>query len=133
MANAAVETAGESWSYESRGTVGVWRVHDVRTLFDRELTGAERHFATTAGDRSTTGAVVAFDCSGYIDDEMQAHIGAEWSRLGRAVDVNRVAYVDDGIRSWTAKLNVSVPDAEVGVFESVPAAVAWAGGDDGGR
>jgi len=130
-ADAADADGGEVWSHETRGAVGVWRIHDVRALFDGELVAAERHFVEAAGDHRVDGVVVAFDGPGYLDEEMCAHVEREWSRLGRAVDVDRVAYVDDGIRSWTAKLTVSLPATAVETFETLPAAVEWAGAGGG--
>jgi hypothetical protein len=120
------KTTGENWSFGREGAVGVWTVHDVEALFEHDVEQAQKHFQETAGRDGLDAAVVMFDDDTNLSREVQEHMADAWSQLGRAVDIERTAYVADGVRAMAVKSNVDIPDTELKAFNDREAAIEWA-------
>jgi L-alanine-DL-glutamate epimerase-like enolase superfamily enzyme len=117
---------GKWWSYEQEGNVGIWTIEDFENLFAKELDEAESHYAETASRDEITATLVVFDEVGHLGSETQDHMTDAWSELAQAVDVERTAYVADGITALAVKSNVTAPNKELEAFESVDDALDWA-------
>jgi len=126
MATTRDTPSGTWWSFRREDDVGVWTLTDWDRLFEEEISEAEQHYGQTASEPSLTASVVVFDEVGTLDAEMQEYITDAWSELAQSVDVDRIAYVADGITALAVKSNVEAPDTEIDSFESEGAAVAWA-------
>lgn len=118
--------SGEWWSYREEGNVGIWTIEDWGKLFDEEIAAAEQHFSETASRPDITASLVVFDDVDALGSEMQAHITEVWSQLAQSVDLERTAYVADGITAMAVRSNVEAPDTELSSFESVDEALEWA-------
>lgn len=122
----ATKSRGENWSFEREGSVGVWTIHDVERLFEHDVEQAQQHFQETAGREEFVASVVVFEDNTNLSREMQEHMADAWSQLGQAVDLERTAYVADGVRAMAVKSNVTIPETELKSFNELRAAVEWA-------
>lgn len=114
------------WSYRREGTVGIWEIKDWARLFDAEIDEAERHYQETAGQPEITATLVVFESVGRLDGETQEYMTEAWSQLAQAVDLEKTAYVADGIAAMAVQANVDAPGTELNAFESVDDALSWA-------
>jgi len=116
--------------YERRGSVGVWTITDVASFYTSgEIEAGERHYRETAAQEEMTGTVVVIENAEALGSDLREsldRINEQWSRLGEAVDVDRLAYVADGMMSSAVTANLEV-GVGVASFESVEKAVSWAG------
>lgn len=122
----ALTESGETWRYESEGRVGVWIIEDIEGLFESEIVEAQRHFERVAGGGDLVAAIIVFDDTTSLGREMQEHMAEAWSELGRSVDLERIAYVAEGVRAMAVKANVEIPDTELKAYNSISDALEWA-------
>ncbi len=113
------------WSYRREGNVGVWEIQDWERLFTEEIQDAEQHFRRTASQSDITASVIVFEAVDTLDSTTQDHITDAWSQLAQAVDLDRTAYVADGIAGMAVRANVDAPDTELDSFEDVDEAMEW--------
>lgn len=118
--------SGEWWSYREEENVGIWTIEDWGKLFEEEIAAAEQHFGETANRPDITASLVVFDDVDALSSEMQEHITEVWSQLAQSVDLERTAYVADGITAMAVRSNVEAPDTELSSFESIDEALEWA-------
>ncbi len=116
--------------YERRGSVGVWTITDFASFYTSgEIEAGERHYRETASQAEMTGTVVVIENAEALGSDLREsldRINEQWSRLGEAVEVDRLAYVADGMMSSAVTANLEV-DVELASFENVEEAVSWAG------
>lgn len=119
----------ETVEYEREGTVGVWTITDFASFYESgDIEAGERHYRETASAEGMTGTVVVIENAEALGADLREsldRINEHWSELGEAVDVDRLAYVADGMMSSAVTANLDV-DVEVASFESVDQAVSWA-------
>lgn len=114
--------------YERLGDVGVWRISDFAELVESgELEAGEEHYRGEAADPSMDATVVVINNAGGLGrdlDETLDHVNEQWSALADEVGVDRIAYVAEGIISWTVQSKVE-GDVETSSFETVEKALDW--------
>ncbi|WP_276301704.1 hypothetical protein [Halorussus lipolyticus] len=119
-------SSGDWWSYERDDNVGVWTIHDWEALFDEGLQDAEKHYSETANQDEITATIIEFGHVDSLGAEMQDHMTDAWSQLAQTVELERTAYVADGITALAVKSNVEAPNTELETFESLDSALEWA-------
>lgn len=114
--------------YETSGGVGVWSISDFAAYFESDEVGqGEEHYRQEAGADSMDGTVVIIENAESLGSDMRDsldHIGKEWSQLADDVDIDRLAYVADGIMSTTVKMKIEA-DVDVESFDSADEAIEW--------
>ena len=119
----------EHIEYERRGDVGIWRTTDFAALFDSgEVATAEQHYREEASDDAMAATIVVIEGADELGADLRDtldHINDQWSQLADEVDVDRVAYVAEGLMSWTVQSKIE-SEAEAGSFDSVDEALEWA-------
>lgn len=113
-------------SYERDGSVGIWRIHDFETLFEDQMERGEAWYERESGGDEVTATIVVFDGAPNLGSEVQEYINEAWSHLAQLVDLEKAAYVGDGIAAMAVKSNVEAPGTEVEDFEELDEAIAWA-------
>ena len=121
-----LQDSGNWWSYERQGNVGVWTIADWGALFEEELDDAEEHYSETANQDDITATIIDFEAVDSLGVEMQDHMTDAWSQLAQAVELEKTAYVADGITAMAVKSNVEAPTTELATFESMDSALEWA-------
>lgn len=99
------------------------------TAWDGETDGmddVEAAWMDHATRPEATGAVTEFGGDVLLGAETQRHLALEWSENATRANVDRIAFVSEGIEARAVSANLDVPQ-EIETFESVDAAVAWAG------
>jgi hypothetical protein len=120
------EDISERIRYENHGGVGVWTVDDLAaTLESGDLEDGEEHFREVAGDPGMTGAVVVLENSEDIGDETLGHVSEQWTELGEATGIERIAYVSEGLARLAVSGQTQADGMETRGFESVGAALEW--------
>jgi hypothetical protein len=122
----AIVQSNTWWSYRREGNVGIWEIKDWERLFEAEIDEAERHYQKTAGQQEITATLVVFESVGMLDSETQEYMTDAWSQLAQAVDLEKTAYVADGIAAMAVQSNVEAPETDLRAFESVDDALSWA-------
>lgn len=114
--------------YEESGSVGVWRISDLSAYFDsEELQQGEAHYREEAAKGGMNGTVITIDNAKSLGSEIRDsldHINEEWSQLADEVEIDRLAYVADGIMSTTVKMKIDA-DVETESFDSADKAIEW--------
>lgn len=113
-------------NHERQGNVAVFEIEDWEQLFANEIEEAEKQYGEVASDPEITATVVAFDSVDSLSGEMQEHITEVWSQLAQAVDIEKGAYVADGITAMAVESNVTAPGVDIDSFASLDDAVSWA-------
>lgn len=113
--------------YERNDRVGVWTVQDLNEVLESgEIEQGERHFRDHAGDPSMSGCVVCIEETDGVGSEALSHVNDQWTTLAEETDVDRVAYVADGITRLAIANKNEASTAEVRAFDDRTAAVDWA-------
>ena len=119
----------EYLDYDERDDVGMWIIHDFAKHFDSpDFAEGETHFRETASDDRMNAAVVVMENAQDMGREMKNsldHINEQWTELSDAVDIDRIAYVADGMMGSAVKAKVEA-DVEAASFKDLDEAVAWA-------
>jgi hypothetical protein len=117
-----------SMSYERVEDVDVYRIEDFETLFDEEIDRAEEFYRDRSSDERVTATVVRFDGAPQLGSDAQDHINQVWSQLAQLVDIERAAYVGDGISAMAVESNVEAPGVAIESFTDRQEAIEWAKG-----
>jgi hypothetical protein len=112
--------------YEIRGNAAVWHVMDFQTLYEEEIEEGQELYVEKSGDDSITATVVRFDGAPTLGADEQEYINEVWSELAQAVEIERAAYVGDGITALAVESNVDAPGVEVQAFNDQSEAIEWA-------
>jgi hypothetical protein len=115
--------------YEERNGIGVWTVTDFASHFnsEKEVERGEKHYRERASSDDMSATVVAIENAEELGTEMRDtldHINEEWSELADDVDIDRLAYVADGIMASTVRRQIDAA-VETDSFSSVDDAVEW--------
>ncbi|QGN06109.1 hypothetical protein Hrd1104_01555 [Halorhabdus sp. CBA1104] len=114
--------------YERSGSVGVWRITDFAAYFDSgEIEHGQDHYREEAGKDSMDGTVIVIENAESLGSAIQDsldHINEEWSKLADDVNIDRLAYVAEGMMSTTVKMKTET-DVETESFDSAEEAVEW--------
>jgi hypothetical protein len=128
MSNAIPDPIQYEWTFEQRGSVGIWFMEGWRGFADEDLEAASNHYRER-GKRSDIDATLAvFGDTTNLARETQEYMGEEWSKNGEYTGVDRIGFVSDGTTAMAVKSQVEVPGAEVESFNDLDAAVEWAQG-----
>ena len=128
MSNAIPDPIQYEWTFEQRGSVGIWFMEGWRGFADENLEAASNHYRER-GKRSDIDATLAvFGDTTNLARETQEYMGEEWSKNGEYTGVDRIGFVSDGTTAMAVKSQVEVPGAEVESFNDLDAAVEWAQG-----
>ncbi len=113
--------------YEKYGSVGVWTTADFAAHFESEIEQGQAHYRQEAGKDSMKATVVVIENAESLGSSIRDsldHINEEWSKLADDVNIERLAYVADGMMATTVEMNTEA-DVETDSFESVDEAVEW--------
>lgn len=113
--------------YEEHGRVGVWTTADFAAHFESEIEQGQAHYRENAGKDSMNATVVVIENAQSLGNSIRDsldHINEEWSELADDVDIERLAYVADGMMSTTVEMKTEA-DVETGSFDSVDEAIEW--------
>jgi len=114
------------WSFEQRGSVGIWYMQGWRGFADDDLEAASEHYRER-GKRDDIGATLAvFGDNTNLPRETQEYMGEAWSENGEYTGVDRVGFVSEGTTAMAVKSKMDIPGATVESFSDVEAAVEWA-------
>lgn len=86
---------------------------------------AERDWLSRASKSGVTAAVTEFSADMSLGRETQNHLAKEWSENGHEADIDKLAFVSEGIKARAVSANLDVPQ-EIKTFGSVAEAVEWA-------
>lgn len=113
--------------YERYDSVGVWTTPDFAAHFESEIEQGQAHYREEAGKDSMKATVVVIENAESLGSSIRNsldHINEEWSQLADDVDIERLAYVADGMMSTTVEMKTEA-DVETGSFDSVDKAIEW--------
>lgn len=126
MSNAIPDPIQYEWTFEQRGSVGIWFMEGWRGFADEDLEAASNHYRER-GKRSDIDATLAvFGDTTNLARETQEYMGEEWSKNGEYTGVDRIGFVSDGTTAMAVKSKMEIPDAEIESFSDVDTAVEWA-------
>lgn len=119
----------ESVEHDVQNGVGIWTATDAVGLFtDQEaLKQAETHYEEVASDPAMSATIIQINDAEQLGSGVRDsldHISDQWSELADSVDVDRLAYVADGLMAMTVKAKIDA-DVETESFDSVEKAVEW--------
>jgi hypothetical protein len=116
--------------YEERNGVGVWTVTDfAASLETGELEEGEAHYRDVASKDRMDATVVVIENADQVGTGMGDtldHINQQWSQLADEVNIDRLAYVADGLMASVVKSNIDA-DVDTESFKSLDEALDWAG------
>lgn len=90
-----------------------------------EMDAVESEWFDHASRAEISGAVTEFGDEVNLGRETQEHLATEWSAKAEDADIDRIAFVSDGIKAHAVSANLDVSQ-EIQTFDSLSAAVAWA-------
>lgn len=106
----------------------MWIIDDFAAYFESgEIETGEKHYREEASAESMNATIVAIKNANELGAEIRNsldHINEEWSQLANEVNIDRLAYVADGMMSNAVKAKIN-SDVETGSFDSVDEAVSW--------
>lgn len=114
------------YSHEERDNVVV---QDL-TGWNGETDGMDRveqEWMNRASRPHITGSVTEFNAEMDLGTETQNHLAREWSENAETANIDRIAFVSEGIKARAVSANIDVSQ-DVRVFGSVDEAVEWAQG-----
>ena len=112
------------YSFDQRGSVLITDLTD----WSGETEGmdeAEADWLSRASRPRISAAVTEFSADMSLGRETQDHLAKEWSENGQGTDIEKLAFVSEGIKARAVSANLNVPQ-EIKTFGSVDEAVEWA-------
>ena len=86
---------------------------------------SEADWLSRASESKITAAVTEFSPDMNLGRETQDHLAKEWSENGHEADIEKLAFVSEGLKARAVSANLDVPQ-EIKTFGSVEEAVEWA-------
>ena len=86
---------------------------------------AEADWLSRASRPQISAAVTEFSADMSLGRETQNHLAKEWSENGHEADIEKLAFVSEGLKARAVSANLDVPQ-EIKTFGSVEEAVEWA-------
>lgn len=118
----------ETMEYEERRGVGLWIITDFAGHFQSEnMEEGEKHYRKKAGSEQMNATVVVIEGAEELGPKIREsleHVGKQWSELGEQVDLERTAFVADGIMSSAVESKVQ-SSGETSTFDTLDGAVDW--------
>ena len=114
------------WSFEQRGSVGIWFMQGWRGFADEDLQAASDHYRERGRRDDIEATLAVFGDDTNLPRETQEYMGEAWSENGAYTGVARVGFVSDGTTAMAVKSKMDIPDAEIESFSDVDTAVEWA-------
>lgn len=113
------------WDFEKRGAVGIWNFHGWEGWDNEELESLSDHYRSRASKPDITATVAIFGEKTNLPAETQEYMASEWTDNVDYADVQRVAFVAEGITGMAVKSQLEV-DAKTEDFDTLDAALEWA-------
>ncbi len=125
---ASVHTLGHV-EHTKEDEVGIWTITDLATYFQSEedVEQSEAHFRQEASKDNINSVVIAMENADELGTEMREtldYVNKEWTQLAEDVEIDRLAYVADGLMANTVKMKVEA-DIQIESFDSIDEAVEW--------
>lgn len=118
----------EHVQYEQRGNTGVWIIDDFARYFDTgQIKAGETHYREHASSDSMDATVAVIGNAENLGTEVREsfdHINNKWSSLADEVNIDRLAYVADGMMGAAVQAEIDAA-VETASFDSIDEAVSW--------
>lgn len=85
----------------------------------------ERDWLSRARQSNITATITEFGPDVSLPRETQNHLAKEWSGNAQEADIEKIAFVSDGLKARAVSANLDVPQ-EIKTFGSVEEAIEWA-------
>lgn len=121
---ARTQEAPFKYSFETRGNVLALDLTDWSGETEG-MDAAERDWLSRASKPAVTAAVTEFSADMSLGRDTQNHLAKEWSKNGHEADIEKLAFVSDGLKARAVSANLDVPQ-EINTFGSTEDAVEWA-------
>lgn len=110
--------------YEDHGAFVLWDLSDwegdIETLSAINDAWVEVHTPP-----NKVGTISVFPDAVVVDDRLESFIDDGWNEAGRAVGLEYLAIVGNGLATRAVREQMSVPDLTMDVFNDTPRAVRW--------
>ena len=114
------------WTFETRGSVGIWFMQGWQGFADEDLQAASNHYRERGRQDDIEATLAVFGGGTNLPRETQEYMGEAWSENGEYTGVDRIGFVSDGTTAMAVKSRVEVPGADVESFSDLERAVEWA-------
>lgn len=113
--------------YEERGGIGIWKIDSLaETLESGALEEGEEHFREHAGQPDMNACIIQIGDAETGGSDTLGHVAEEWTALANETDIDRTAYVTEGLaRMAIAQKNDAANHTAKG-FTDLEEGLAWA-------
>jgi hypothetical protein len=113
--------------YEERDGVGIWKIDSfAEALESGALAEGEEHFREHAGQPEMKGCVVEIGDAETGGSDTLEHVAEEWTKLGEVTEVERIAYVTDGLARMAIAQKNEADGLTAKGFEDLEEGLEWA-------
>ena len=126
MAQRLYDDSEYNWSYEIEGNIAVFRMEGWQGYADEELKSATEAYRKVVSQDDIKGNVTLVGADKMPKDS-QDYIAKNWADNVNYVDIERCAFVSDGLTAMTLKSNVKdrTEDTEIESFDEFEDALNW--------
>ncbi len=126
MAQRLYDDSEYNWSYEIKGNIAVFRMEGWQGYADEELKSATEAYRKVVSQDDIKGNVTLVGADKMPKDS-QDYIAKNWADNVNYVDIERCAFVSDGLTAMTLKSNVKdrTEDTEIESFDEFEDALNW--------
>lgn len=127
MAERLYDDGDYNWSYEIKGEIAIFRMEGWQGYADEELKSATEAYREVVSQEDIKANVTVVTDSESIPKESQEYIAENWAKNINFVEVERCAFVSDGLTAMTLKANVEdkAEKSEVESFNDFEKALEW--------
>jgi hypothetical protein len=115
-----------AWTFEQRGSVGIWYMDGWDGFADEDLEAASDHYRERGRRDDIDATIAVFGDKTTLAKETQEYMGEEWSANGEYTGVDKIGFVSDGITAMAVKSQMEIPGATIEDFDDLEAALKWA-------
>jgi hypothetical protein len=115
-----------AWTFEQRGSVGIWYMDGWDGFADEDLEAASDHYRERGRRDDIDATIAVFGDKTTLAKETQEYMGEEWSANGEYTGVDKIGFVSDGITAMAVKSQMEIPGATIEDFDDLEAALEWA-------
>ncbi len=113
------------WDFEKIDDVGVWYLEGWDGWNDEQLESITEHYRQRGSKQDIKATIAVFGDKTNLPKETQEYMGEEWSKNGEYVNVNKIAFVSEGITAMAVNSKMDIDGTRTKRFKKLEEAVKW--------
>lgn len=113
------------WDFEKIDDVGVWYLEGWDGWTDEQLESITEHYRQRGSKTDINSTIAVFGDKTNLPKETQEYMNEEWSKNGEYVNVNKIAFVSEGVTAMAVNSKMNIDGTKTKRFKEIEKAIKW--------